>query len=82
MPETDSAGAMIVAKRLRLRIASLVMKMCDKELKITASFGVSGFTAKQDKLGFTADILLDKADQNLYLAKEEGGNTIKGVQMG
>jgi len=82
LPETDSAGAMIVAKRLRIRIASLVMKMYDKELKITASFGVSGFTASQQKLGFSADILLDKADHNLSLALEEGGNTIKGVQMG
>ncbi|OGU13729.1 MAG: diguanylate cyclase response regulator [Geobacteraceae bacterium GWC2_53_11] len=82
MPETDSAGAMIVAKRLRIRIASMVMNMYDKELKVTASFGVSGFTASQQKLGFSADILLDKADQNLCLAHAEGGNTIKGVQMG
>lgn len=82
MPETDSAGAMIVAKRLRIRIASMVMNMYDKELKVTASFGVSGFTASQQKLGFSADILLDKADQNLCLACAEGGNTIKGVQMG
>lgn len=82
MPETDSAGAMIVAKRLRIRIASLVIKMYDKELKVTASFGVAGFTASQLKLGFAADILLDKADHNLCLAREEGGNTIKGVQMG
>lgn len=82
LPETDSAGAMIVAKRLRLRIASLVMNMYDKEIKVTATFGVSGFTASQQKPGFSADILLDKADHNLYLAKEEGGNTIKGVQIG
>lgn len=82
LPETDLAEAMIVAKRLRIRIASLVIKMHDKELKVTASFGVSGFTASQQKLGFTADILLEKADQNLCLALEEGGNTIKGVQMG
>lgn len=82
LPETDSAGAMIVAKRLRLRIASLVMNMYDKEIKVTASFGVSGFTASQQKPGFSADILLDKADHNLYLAKEEGGNSIKGVQIG
>lgn len=82
IPETDSAGAMIVAKRLRIRIASLVVKMYDKELKVTAGFGVAGFTASQQKLGFTADILLDKADQNLCQAREEGGSTIKGVQMG
>ena len=82
LPETDLTEAMIVAKRLRIRIASLGIKIQDKELKVTASFGVSGFTASQQKLGFTADILLDKADQNLRLALEEGGNTIKGVQMG
>lgn len=82
LPETDSAGAMIVAKRLRLRIASLVMNLYDKEIKVTASFGVSGFTASQQKPGFSADILLDKADHNLCLAKDEGGNTIKGVQIG
>lgn len=82
LPETDLAEAMIVAKRIRIRIASLVIKVHDKELKVTASFGVSGFTASQQKLGFTADILLDNADKNLRLALEEGGNTIKGVQIG
>jgi two-component system cell cycle response regulator len=82
LPETDLAEAMIVAKRLRIRIASLVIKMHDKELKVTASFGVSGFSASQQKLGFTADILLEKADQNLCMALKEGGNSIKGVQMG
>jgi diguanylate cyclase (GGDEF)-like protein len=82
LPETDSAGAMIIAKRFRIRIASQVIEMHDKKLKVTASFGVSGFTASQQKLGFTADILFDNADNNLCLAREEGGETIKGVQLG
>ena len=82
LPETDLAEAMIVAKRLRIRVASMVVKLQDSELKVTASFGVSGFTANQQKLGFTADILMEAADQNLFVAREEGGNTIKGVQMG
>ncbi|MDD2366124.1 MAG: diguanylate cyclase [Desulfuromonadaceae bacterium] len=82
MPETDSAGAMIVAKRLRIRITSLQIPIDVNELKVTASFGVAGFTASQQKLGFTADILLGTADKNLSLAVEEGGNTIKGVQLG
>ena len=47
-----------------------------------ASFGVACFTASQQKLGFSADILLDKADHNFSLALEAGGNSIKGVQMG
>lgn len=82
LPETDLAEAMIVAKRLRIRVASLVMKIHDTELKISASFGVSGFTANQQKLGFSADILLETADRNLCAARSEGGNTIKGVQIG
>jgi GGDEF domain-containing protein len=73
---------MILAKRCRIRLASLIIKMYDKELRITGSFGVSGFTASQQKQGFTADILLDNADHNLCLARQESGETIKGVQLG
>jgi len=82
LPETDTAGALIVAKRLRLRIAAMVVKMYDKELRITACFGVAGFTASQQKQGFTTEIFLDKVDHCLCLAREDGGETIKGVQIG
>jgi len=82
LPETDTAGALIVAKRLRLRIAAMVVKMYDKELRITACFGVAGFTASQQKQGFTTEIFLDKVDHCLCQAKEDGGDTIKGVQIG
>ncbi len=82
LPETDTAGAMIVAKRLRLRIAAMVVSMYDKELRITAGFGVAGFTATQQKQGFTTEIFLDKVDNCLCQAREDGGETIKGVQIG
>lgn len=82
LAETDMAGAMIVAKRLRLRIASQDIKMYDKEVRVSASFGVSGFTATQQKTGMTADVLIDNADRCLTTAQEEGGETIKGVRIG
>ncbi len=82
LPETDTAGAMIVAKRLRLRIATMVVKMYDKELRITASFGVAGFTASQQKPGFTSEIFLDKVDRCLSEAMNSGEDTIKGVKIG
>ena len=82
LPETDTAGAMIVAKRLRLRIATMVVKMYDKELRITAGFGVAGFTASLQKPGFSVEIFLDKVDRCLCQAREDGGDTIKGVQIG
>lgn len=82
LPETDTAGAMIVAKRLRLRITTMTVKMYDKELRMTAGFGVAGFTASQQKPGFTTEIFLDKVDRCLCQAREDGGETIKGVQIG
>jgi len=82
LAETDMAGGMIVAKRLRLRIASLVIRMHDKAVRISASFGVAGFAASQQKMGMTADVLIDNADRCLTKAREEGGETIKGVQIG
>jgi diguanylate cyclase (GGDEF)-like protein len=81
LPETDAAGAMIVAKRLRIRIATTVIKMYEHEIKVTASFGVASFTASQQKTGITAQILLDKADRCLHQAKADETDTIKGVQL-
>lgn len=82
LPETDTAGAIIVAKRLRLRIAAMSVSVCDSEIRITSSFGVAGFTASQQKPGFSTDIFLDKVDKCLCQAREDGGETIKGVSIG
>ena len=81
LPETDASGSMILAKRLRIRIASLALKINDREIKVTASCGVAGFTASQQKEGFSAELLLDKAYRCLYQACDEGGEMIKGVQL-
>jgi diguanylate cyclase (GGDEF)-like protein len=81
LPETDAAGAMILAKRLRFRIASMVMKYDDKEFRVTASFGVAGFNPTTRKEGFTMEILLDKADACLQQAISDGGDSVKAVQI-
>lgn len=82
LAETAMAEGMIVAKRLRIRIASLVMKMHEKEVRVSASFGIAGFTASQQKLGMTTDVLIEHADRCLTKAREEMGETINGVQIG
>lgn len=82
LAETDMAEGMIVAKRLRLRIASLAIRMYEKDVRVTASFGVAGFTASQQKMGMTADVLMDNADRCLTKTREECGETIRGVQIG
>lgn len=81
LPETTSSGAMIVAKRLRIRVAAMAITMYDQEIRVTAGFGVAGFTASQQKPGFMAEILMDKADRCLDQAMEEGAGGIKGIQI-
>jgi two-component system, cell cycle response regulator len=73
---------MIVAKRLRVRIAAMSIKVFERDIRITPSFGVAGFTASQLKPGFSTEIFLDKVDKCLCQAMEDGGDTIKGVQIG
>lgn len=80
LPETGVQEAMLVAKRLRLRIAAMTIMVHGIEVKLTANFGISGFNAQQDKQGMTMDILLEKGDKFLRAATSE--DPIKGVQLG
>ncbi len=80
LPETGVQEAMIVAKRLRLRVASLAIPLHGQVVKVTMNFGIAGFNASQDKQGMTMEILLEKADKSLRSATPE--EPIKGIQMG
>lgn len=80
LPETGVQEALIVARRLRLRISSITIPIHRQELKLTATFGISGFIAQQEKMGVTMEILLEKADKFLRMATAE--DPIKAVQLG
>jgi len=80
LPETGVQEAMLVAKRLRLRIASMSIPVHGHEVKLTASFGISGFNAQPDKQGMTMDILLESCDR--FLRTATVSEPIKGVQLG
>lgn len=80
LPETGVQEAMLVAKRLKLRIASMTMLDHGREVKLTACFGVSGFNANADKPGMTMDLLLESCDRFLRTATLQ--EPIKGVQLG
>jgi len=82
LPETDAAGAVILAKRLRIRIGSTLTRHKGAEIKVSASFGVAGFTATKEKTGLTSPLLLEQAHSCLHQALTEGGEAIKGVQLG
>ena len=70
MPETDAAGAMVIAERIRERIGQLVTETTQGPLKVTMSLGVA--TSPDD--GQKKAELIERADGCLYHAKRHGRN--------
>jgi diguanylate cyclase (GGDEF)-like protein len=71
LPETDAAGAVAVAERVRRSLRSL-RPGPERGTPVTASFGVAELAT-----GETGDELLRRADVALYRAKSEGRNTVR-----
>ncbi len=75
LPQTELFGALVVAEQIRQTIASGTLKdMRSEEVygRVTISIGAAQFNA--DDL---PSILLHRADQALYQAKESGRNRVK-----
>jgi diguanylate cyclase (GGDEF)-like protein len=70
MPETDTAGALVIAERIRERIAALVTPTEQGPLTVTMSLGVATFPDDAEAKG----ALVEKADGCLYHAKRHGRN--------
>ena len=74
LPKTHLAGALTVAERI---VAGLKTLQLGSGLRVTASFGVSGFPGRSVS---TAEQLVRTADEALYRAKREGRNRISLYQ--
>ncbi|MDQ2731578.1 MAG: GGDEF domain-containing protein, partial [Armatimonadota bacterium] len=74
LPNTDGAGAVVMAERLRNAIASAPWT----HRSITASFGAATFNNVVD----TGEKLIAEADRALYTSKEKGRNTVTHAQYG
>ncbi len=74
LPETDQAGACLVAERLRHQVLAEPVQTEHGALAITVSLGVSEITATCRSL----EQLIDFADQALYTAKQQGRNRVMG----
>lgn len=68
LPNTDEAGSIMVAGKIRQRIKNLVFKPQDGDLRLTISIGITTFP----KNGMTRDSLVRNADSALYEAKTSG----------
>jgi diguanylate cyclase (GGDEF)-like protein len=70
MPETDAEGALVIAERIRERVAKLVFETEQGPLRVTISLGVA--TYPED--GAKKAALVERADACLYHAKRHGRN--------
>ena len=70
MPETDAAGARVIAERIREAVMAEVFQTEMGPLKVTLSLGIA--TTPDD--GDEKQVLIDLSDQCLYHAKRHGRN--------
>ena len=72
MPQTDAPGTGVAADRLRAAIEALEVETGGgRKLKVTMSFGVTEMGPED-----TADSVIARADQALYVSKESGRNKV------
>jgi two-component system, cell cycle response regulator len=75
LPETAGPGAMILAERLRARVAAHAVAVTgDRPISMTVSIGVASYPDGAKSV----QKLLSAADQALYAAKSAGRNRVSG----
>lgn len=78
LPETDNKGVVSFAERLRSAISRMVIKVEDKEIFITASFGVITSDSGTSEEKMSVEYMIGEADKYLYQAKQGGRNKVVG----
>jgi diguanylate cyclase (GGDEF)-like protein len=72
LPETDGAGAVQVAERIRMSVETTEFALDDQTARTAISVGIALFPAHGNDL----KSLVSRADRALYRAKEEGRNRV------
>jgi len=76
LPDTDSAGLLALAERLRVSVSETPVQYGDSSIPVTASVGVSIMPAGSH---CPLESILDAADQALYAAKRAGRNRVSDL---
>jgi len=72
LPETDEAGVLRLAKRIRRRVEKLENMIDKQTITITVSLGITTLQESDNEKTF-----LGRADEALYKAKRDGRNCIR-----
>ncbi|MDP3981148.1 MAG: diguanylate cyclase [Chlamydiota bacterium] len=80
LPHIDQENAYLFAERIRLKLANTPINLGKKaQFHITASFGISTYHSTDEPDAVASETLLKEADQQLYIAKTEGRNTVRPI---
>nr|WP_316641018.1 GGDEF domain-containing protein [uncultured Roseateles sp.] len=81
LPQCDLDGALLVAERLRARIAAMSLPWEGEQLTLTVSLGVAATSPDEARPGVdAAEAVLRQADRALYRAKAAGRNRVEVQQ--
>ena len=76
LPETEFNRGCLTAERLRQAVSQMEIEEQNKTIKVTASFGATGFDADTDDGIISPDAIINRTDEHLYKAKKEGRNRV------
>jgi len=74
LPETDAAGALVIAERIRSAVAHARHQTDRGALQVTVSIGIATWP------GTDPEALVDHADKALYRAKQNGRNRVEAAR--
>lgn len=73
LPNTDKDVAILIAERMRSKIAERVFEYEGKTFKLTTSFGIHSLITNEES---NIESVINFADKNLYKAKQSGRNRV------
>jgi len=73
LPDTDLAGAALVAERMRALVDAAPLRWLEQDWPLSASFGI----AEGEREDESGDLVLARADAALYRAKNQGRNVVQ-----
>jgi diguanylate cyclase (GGDEF)-like protein len=76
LPDTEMAGAFLVAERMRANLEAIDFRWRDESWPLSASFGVAQSTPDD----VDADDVLRRADHAMYQAKTQGRNLVQALE--
>jgi diguanylate cyclase (GGDEF)-like protein len=82
LPETDATAAKVVTERLRMKVVDLNIPHQFSQVADYVSVSIGLVTIMHMDYATLPETILKTADQNLYLAKQNGRNQIVGCVIG